>query len=351
MSAGRLQIQGLTKTFDRGRVRALDAVDLVVEAGRSTVVLGQSGSGKSTLLRIVAGLMRADAGRIILGERLLSDPALRVPPERRRIGMVFQALELWPHMTVAEHVAFGLPGRPRGRRARTHDAVQRLTAEVGLNEDLLARRPDTLSGGERQRVAIARTLAAEPDVILYDEPLASLDPDRRTSLRQLIKRLAAEHGTTLVYVTHDAEEAIEMGDQIVVFEGGRIAEQGDPESLYARPRTLAGARALGAVNAVEATVDAGRLVTPLGTLEPIDTLPGTASDVLAVLRPEQVALGEDGTPARIDVAHFHGGAWRFVARVGDVHVEGRSPTRVEPGADVRVKIEGKAAVISKEPRS
>ena len=214
MSATDLRCKGLTRAHG-GRI-VLRAVDVEVAAGTSLVLLGSSGAGKTTLLRIVAGLDRADAGRVELGDELLSDPRVLVPPEERRIGMVFQALELWPQMTVAEHLAFGLPGRPKGRAARKHPDVLALAEQVGLPLELLRRKPATLSGGEQQRTAIARTLAARPGVVLYDEPLANIDPDRRRSLRALIRRLAREHGTTLVYVTHDPEEALEIGYEIAV---------------------------------------------------------------------------------------------------------------------------------------
>ncbi|MDJ0973826.1 MAG: ABC transporter ATP-binding protein [Planctomycetota bacterium] len=349
MSGSRLEIRGVTRRFDRDRVTALDAVDVEVEAGRSTVVLGQSGSGKSTLLRIVAGLMRADAGEVVLGGTVLSDPAIRVAPEKRRIGMVFQALELWPHMTVAEHIAFGLPGRPRGRAAAAHETVGRLAEEVGLASALLSRRPDTLSGGERQRVAIARTLAPEPAVILFDEPLASLDPDRRASLRQLIRRVAAQHETTVLYVTHDATEAVEMGDEIVVLEQGRVVERADPETLYRRPSTLAGARALGAVNALDATLTDDRVQTALGEHARAAAPESAGSKpLLALIRPEHVVLGEGGVAAEIEQAHVHGAGWRFVARVGEASVEGRADRRVAPGEAVALRVDGPAVVVLKE---
>ena len=262
MSGAKLICERVLRVHARRAV--LDHVDLDVEAGTSLVLLGSSGAGKTTLLRIIAGLEQADAGRVVLGERVLSDPAICVAPEARRIGMVFQALELWPQMTVAEHLAFGLPGRPRGRAARRHPQVLALAEQVGLPAEILRRRPATLSGGEQQRAAIARTLAAQPDVVLYDEPLANLDPDRRSALRALIRRLAREHATTLVYVTHDPEEALEIGDEIAVMAAGRLVERGAPHDIYSRPRSLAGARALGPVTVLDGRCDGLRVRTARG---------------------------------------------------------------------------------------
>src|SRR5204863_10071987 len=181
-------------------------------AGSLTVLLGESGAGKSTLLRLVAGLETPDAGTIALGDRTVSEANRRlVPAERRGVGMVFQSLELWPHMTVAENLAFGLEGRPRGGAAERSTRVLEVAGAVGLPTHLLARRPPTLSGGERQRVAIARALAPRPAVLLYDEPLANLDPSRRAEVRSLVRSLVAATGTSALYVTHDPSEALEVG--------------------------------------------------------------------------------------------------------------------------------------------
>jgi iron(III) transport system ATP-binding protein len=341
-----LRLEGLCKHFTGAPRPALDDLTLTVDAGAILVLLGTSGAGKTTLLRIIAGLDEADAGRVVLGEHVLSDPRIRVPPERRGVGLVFQHLELWPHMTVAENIAFGLPGSPPGRAAEGAGAVVEVAEAVGV-EALLDRRPETLSGGERQRVAIARTLAPEPDVILYDEPLANLDPDRRAGLRRLIRRLCRERDTTLVYVTHDAEEAMEMGDDIAVLSGGRVVDQGSPDELYRRPTSLEGARALGPLSALPGNVspDGTAIDTRLGVLEVAGRAPEGPG--LALIRPE--AVGVDGNVQALVVeARPSRGAWRFTARVDDLDVMGCAPARVEEGARVGLRAEGPVAVVPEE---
>jgi len=328
-----------------GRRAVLDHIDMEVEAGTSLVLLGSSGAGKTTLLRILAGLEAADGGRVRLGDRLLSDPAILVPPESRRIGMVFQALELWPQMTVAEHLAFGLPGRPRGGAARRHPAVRALAEQVGLPTEILRRRPATLSGGEQQRTAIARTLAAQPDVVLYDEPLANLDPDRRRALRALIRRLAREHGTTLVYVTHDPEEALEIGDEIAVMAAGRIVERGAPHDIYNRPRSLEGARALGPVTVLEGRSDGQRVRTALGehAVTGVQATPGACR---VVWRPEAVRIvGDGGLTVTVDDVVARGPDWAFTASVDGAVLHGRSSQPPEVATHVHVAADAPAAVL------
>ena len=349
--SGNLVCRGLRKTFGSS-LPVLAGIDLNVPAGSALVLLGSSGAGKTTLLRVIAGLETADEGRVTLGERVLSDPACRVPPEQRRIGMVFQALELWPHMTVAEHIAFGLPGRPRGRHAIRHIEVRTLAEQVGLAAGLLERGPATLSGGEQQRVAIARTLAAQPEVILYDEPLANLDPDRRRALRALIRRLAQEHGTTLVYVTHDPEEALEIGDELAVLADGEVVERGAPQDLYRTPQSLIGARALGPITALPAAWCDGRVQTALGSLTAVADSPCRNGDAcLALLRPESiVASGDEGVSLRVTDVVARGVDWAFTAEIEGGLVYGRAEQRIERGDAVNVVVRGAVAVVPAERR-
>jgi iron(III) transport system ATP-binding protein len=339
---GHLVLAGLVKRFRGAERPALDGLDLDVQAGTILVLLGTSGAGKTTLLRIVAGLEAADAGRVQVGERTLSDPRILVAPESRGVGLVFQHLELWPHMTVAENIAFGLAGRPRGRAAREHATVRELARDVGV-EALLARRPGTLSGGERQRVAIARTLAPAPTVILYDEPLANLDPDRRTHLRSLIRRLCRERSTTLVYVTHDADEAMELGDEVAVLHRGRIVDRGPPAALYRAPQSLAGARALGTLTVLPGTVSGGVVQTPLGRLEVSGAAPDGAGRVL--LRPEALEVAGTGDAVVLE-ARPRAGGWRFTARLDEHVLEGRSATELTPGQRVGLHAHGPVSVIA-----
>ena len=335
-----LEVQGLAKSFPgpRGaRRRALLGVDLVVRAGSTTVLLGASGSGKSTLLRIVAGLEEADAGRVLLGGTTVADPRSRVPAEERRVGFVFQDLELWPHRTVAENVAFGLPGRPYGRHALRHPRVLALAERLGFGAHL-AVRPPTLSGGERQRVALARTLAPEPDVVLHDEPLASLDPDRRADLVGLLREIQAERGATVLHVTHDPAEALALGDEIAVLSRGAIVDRGAPQSLYDAPHSAAGARALGAVNLLEAQRDGTAWRTCLGTLPAAG--PAFAGPAQVVLRPERLSPSEEGREALVEACWPRGADWGFRASIEGVRLEGRSGARLETGRRVRLAARG-----------
>ncbi len=228
-----VQCVGLGKSFDGTTV--LSDFGLDVASGTLVSLLGASGCGKTTVLRLVAGLEVPDTGTIRIGERDVFDAASRtfVPPEARRIGMVFQSYAVWPHMTVLENVAYplrvaGMPKPEREAQAKT------ILALVGL-EGLEGRRPAQLSGGQQQRVALARGLVMEPDVLLLDEPLSNLDAKLRVRMRRDIRRIQQETGFTVLYVTHDQEEALEISDVLVIMDAGRIVAQGTPDEVRDHP--------------------------------------------------------------------------------------------------------------------
>ncbi len=344
MNGQPVTFRGVTKTYGGASRPALDGIDLDVAAGRILVLLGASGAGKTTLLRLVAGLESPDAGEIAIGERVVGAPGVCVPPERRGVGLVFQHLELWPHMTVAENIAFGLPGRPGGRRAAHDERVVSLATRVGVDA-MLRRMPDTLSGGERQRVAIARTLAPDPTVVLYDEPLANLDPERRTDLRRLIRALCRERGATLLYVTHDADEGMAIGDEIAVLSRGRIVDRGRPEDLYRHPTTLEGARALGPVTALPASVGDGQARTVLGTHTVSGDRP--VGDAWILLRPEALRAVA-GQAARVVECRPAGPAWRIFAEREHLFVIASAETPFEPGDPVDFEVVGPACLVGAE---
>ena len=229
---------GVTKRFD-GDVLAVDALDLEIADGELVVLVGPSGCGKSTALRMVAGLDEPSAGTITIGDRDVAG----VSPAARDVAMVFQSYALYPHMTVAKNLAF-----PLERRHMKKDEVRRRVAEVsamlGLDE-LLRRKPAQLSGGQRQRVAMGRALARDPAVFLLDEPLSNLDAALRSELRAELKRLHAQVGTTMVFVTHDQVEAMTLGDRIAVLDGGRLQQFSTPDVIYRRPCNLFVARFVG----------------------------------------------------------------------------------------------------------
>nr|WP_255480721.1 ABC transporter ATP-binding protein [Quadrisphaera sp. RL12-1S] len=238
----------------------MDGLDLDVPATGSVALLGPSGSGKSTTLRLVAGLDTPDAGRVVLDGRDLT----RVAPEQRRMAMVFQRPRLFPHLDVRDNVAFPLQvaGAPR-RRARTD--AERFLDLVGAGE-LLRRRPRSLSGGQEQRVALARSLAARPQVMLLDEAFSALDPSVRSEMHELLSELRATVETTLLLVTHDRHEAAAVADTVAVLLEGRLAQHGPIQELHTRPATLAVSRFLGGLNEVSGHVDRGAHVSELGQL-------------------------------------------------------------------------------------
>lgn len=214
----------------------LERVTLAVGHGELLGVLGPSGSGKTTLLRVVLGLLAPDTGEVTLDGTLASASGrVFVPPERRGLGVVFQELALWPHLTVAGNLAFGLAARGVPRYER-RQRVSAMLARVGL-PDFGPRHPNELSGGERQRVAIARALVVEPRAVLFDEPLANLDPLRKAELLAVFRTLLRERGTSAVYVTHDPRELDGLVDRIVILEGGQVVQQGAPSDLAKAPAT------------------------------------------------------------------------------------------------------------------
>ena len=279
-------------------------LDLEVPAGSLTAILGPSGSGKTTLLRLLAGFERADAGTIGIGGVLVDGPGVHLPPERRRIGYVPQEGSLFPHLTVAANVGFGLPARQR--RGGT---VEALLETVGL-EGFGRRYPHQLSGGQQQRVALARALAIEPAVVLLDEPFASLDAHLRATVRADVQEIFRRAGTTAVLVTHDQDEALSIADRVAVLRDGRIAQCAPPEDLYCRPADPRLASFAGDANLVEGVVSGSMVKTMFGCLplDPAATTPGSAGQVTVLIRPEQIDMvpNEDGLTARVTAYRYHG---------------------------------------------
>jgi putative spermidine/putrescine transport system ATP-binding protein len=245
-----LRIDRLSKTY--GTARVVDAATFDVAQGELLCLLGPSGCGKSTLLRMIAGLADSDDGKVIIDRQDMT----RVPANRRPTAMVFQSHALWNHMTVAQNVAFGLRvrGLPRAEIAAKVSAALDL---VGL-ADFDKRRPADLSGGQAQRVALARCLVVEPKLLLMDEPFSALDAHLRKNLREELKSLQQRLGLTIIFVTHDQEEAMELADRIAVMHAGRIEQIGAPDALYLQPQTLTVARFIGTMNEGEALIEKGR---------------------------------------------------------------------------------------------
>ncbi|MCJ2079976.1 ABC transporter ATP-binding protein [Methylobacterium sp. J-090] len=292
----RLEMRGLGLRF--GAVRALDGIDLAVRPGEIVALLGDSGCGKSTLLRTIAGLERPDRGTV----RLDGADVGGVPPEARGVGLMFQDYALFPHLTVAENVRFGLHAHP-GKAARAV-ATARLQ-QVGL-ADREAGYPGTLSGGESQRVALARALAPGPRILLLDEPFSNLDRRTRDRVRSDTLDLLRETGTTTILVTHDPEEALGFADRIALMRAGRIVQVGTGDDLYRRPISRFAARFFGDLVEVTGTCRAGHVATPFGAC-PAPDLPEGAGAV-ACWRPEAIRLAPvgEGLPGRVVGRRFLG---------------------------------------------
>jgi iron(III) transport system ATP-binding protein len=283
-----VEVDRVSKRF--GARTVVDAVSFTVEQGQTLALLGPSGCGKTTLLRMIAGLEPPDGGRIRIGGELVSGDGAAVPPERRRIGFVFQSFALFPHLSVEENVGFGARG-----------PVDTLLRQVHLVERRAAR-IDTLSGGEQQRVALARALAAAPRVVLLDEPFANLDAALRRAVRDELAAILRAAGATSVLVTHDAAEAYGMADRLVVLSEGRVLQSGTPEEIYAAPVSLEVARRTGEVVTLPGrTLAGGRVACALGELALARDLPA-GREVTVALRPERLLLGERGAAATARVA-------------------------------------------------
>src|SRR5215467_2631650 len=279
-----LELQNLHRDF--GTVKALDGIEIALGEGEFLSLLGPSGCGKTTALRLVAGFDRPDDGRIVVDGRDVT----RISPNKRDMGMVFQAYSLFPNMTARQNVAFGL--RIRGQKRDERDKrVLELLDLVGLSH-AVDRYPHQLSGGMQQRVALARALAIEPRVLLLDEPLSALDAKVRVQLREEIRRIQLELGITTLYVTHDQEEALSISDRVAVMYGVRIEQIGTPAEMYGSPATPFVAEFIGTMNRLVSRIAADGLVEYAGRRLPVDAAKGLPANerVLLLVRPETVDL-------------------------------------------------------------
>jgi iron(III) transport system ATP-binding protein len=276
-----LTLQAVRKRY--GQVAALDGIHLSVPLGSRTAVVGPSGSGKTTLLRIIAGYEVPDEGRVELDGQVLAEGASGVPAFRRGIGVVSQDGALFPHLSIAENIGFGLPRNQAGRDSQ----IAALVEMVGLDASMLPRRPDQISGGQQQRVALARALARKPRLILLDEPFSALDAGLRVSTRRAVADLLERSGVTTILVTHDQEEALSFADQVAVMREGRLAQVGSPRELYLRPLDAMIAAFLGDVILLPADVADGFAACAVGRISVDQDRRGPAQ---IMLRPEQISL-------------------------------------------------------------
>jgi len=346
---GSATVEGLSKEFE-GRA-VVDRVSFRLEREETLVLLGPSGSGKTTILRMIAGLEVPDCGRILLGERLVNDPASRVAPEKRGIAMVFQSLALWPHMTVAENIAFGLRcrGIARAERARRVRDVLELVGLPGRETSA----PSELSGGERQRVALARALVLEPAILCMDEPLSDLDPELKADLVGKIGAILRDLRISTLYVTHDQEEAMSLADRILLLNAGRVEQLGTPRDLFESPVSEFAASFLGMSNLLAGTADPdGTLHTPLGDLP--SAADGRSGPVTVALRPDAVRLepGSTGVAVRVGEGRFQGNRWVYRVELEGTSVTATSRSPLVPGDEVHLRIDGKPVVLpARGPRA
>ena len=333
-----VRIDGVTKRY--GSVAAVDGATLEVGSGELVALLGPSGCGKTTLLRLVAGFERPDGGSITLGSAVVSGSGAWQPPERRCVGMVFQDYALFPHLTVAQNVGFGLPRRDRERRV---PALLALVDLCGLG----GRYPHELSGGQQQRVALARALGPAPDVVLLDEPWSNVDPLLRTELREEVSRILRPLGVTAILVTHDREEAFSLADRIALMRDGSIVQSGTPEELYFAPASRWAAEFLGAGNLLAGRVDGDAVHTPLGVFAANGAAGAAAVDVL--VRPELLELAPDPHGAgEVVRREFRGHDVFYRVLVNGVELVSQRPSNevVPLGARVSIRLhDGRVALL------
>ena len=352
-----VSLKGLTRRY--GDVAAVQDLSLDVKPGELVALLGPSGCGKTTTLRLIAGFLTPEAGEIWVGDRCLSSPVAVVPPERRRMAMIFQSYALWPHMTVAQNVTYGLRfkrGLSRAERERRVGEMLRVVQLAGYE----ARYPGELSGGQQQRVAVARALVVEPEILLLDEPLSNLDANLREEMRFEIRRLHEAFGITTLYVTHDQAEAMVISDRIAVLQQGRVLQVGTADELFLEPRTRFVAEFIGKTNLIDGvavapdTVARGglRLRVASAGLEP-------GARVAVSIRPHQIELvvppgqgsGASGTNAlrgTVKRASFLGDSVDYQVQVAasDVVLRVAAPTsrRLRAGESIGLRIDPAACV-------
>ncbi len=347
-----LDIRAVHKSY--GPVTALGGVDLQVSAGSRTAIVGPSGSGKTTMLRIIAGFEAPDAGQVLLDGELLADGPQSVPAHLRGIGYVPQDGALFPHLSVADNIGFGLPRHAPQRRSRIAELLEMVTLDSAMAE----RRPHELSGGQQQRVALARALAQRPRLMLLDEPFSALDTGLRAATRKAVAQLLSGAGITTILVTHDQGEALSFADQVAVMRHGRLAQVGRPRDLYLHPSDPATASFLGEAVVLAARMSGGWADCALGRLA-TDSAQGSG-EVQIMLRPEQLQLEEiaetdagplgEGRVGTVLEADFCGPVCELTVRLaGDgadplLRVSSTGANAPLVGARVRIRVAGQAHV-------
>ncbi|MDI7864509.1 ABC transporter ATP-binding protein [Rhizobiaceae bacterium n13] len=354
---GFLSVRSIAGAY--GATRVLEDINLEIARGEFVALLGSSGCGKTTLLRTIAGFISPTAGSISVAGKDVT----RLPPDKRGMALVFQSYALWPHMTVAQNIGYGLKlrGMPRAEIGARVSAMETLLGLDGLG----ARKPAALSGGQRQRVALGRALAIDPEILLLDEPLSNLDARIRLTVRHELRALQKRLGITAIHVTHDREEAMVMADRIVILDAGRIAQQGAPEEVYNRPTSAFVAAFMGAENVLSLSgaprgenfvIAAGPANAP-GTV-PLMGRRLVAGAVEARFRPEAAQLFSAATPVvgpgitflgEVTAVSYPGGHWRHSVRLAAHEIMADASRAFEPGEAVQVHVAPEALFLFSSP--
>lgn len=336
MSESGLELRAIHKRFgDNHVVRGLE---IALEAGEIVALLGPSGCGKTTALRMVAGLETPDSGTITIAGQTVKSDAVDLPPEARRIGMVFQSYAVWPHKNVRDNVAYPLKLAKNGDAGARADRTLELVRLGGMGD----RFPDTLSGGQQQRVALARALVAEPKLLLFDEPLSNLDAKLREEMRHEIRVLAKQVGITSLYVTHDQPEAFAVSDRVAVVLDGVIAQVAPPREIYAEPASLAVAKFVGRLSILEGVERTGEGRARVQGFELPVTSATDAQSVVLGVRPEDVRLADGGIEGRVTRATFLGERTELEIETlaGTLRADVGRSTPVHGGGTVHVALDG-----------
>lgn len=331
MSEFALSCRSLVKSFTTYPV--VDQVTFDVPEGQMLALLGPSGCGKTTTLRLIAGFETLDAGEIIIAQQTVANGRLHLPPEKRRIGMVFQDYAIFPHLSVGQNVGFGL-----GKSRAAEERVEELLEFVGL-AGYEKKMPHELSGGEQQRVSLARALSLEPAVLLLDEPFSNLDAARRVGVREEVRELLRQARITAVFVTHDQEEALFMGDQVAVMRDGRLEQIGTPEEVFHQPHTRFVAEFIGQTDFIEGVCTDAGIETPLGLLPYNPNLP-SGSRVTIAVRPDDVDIQPDEQGnGRILARRFVGMAYVYQIALADgTRVYSWQPHRIQLAQGTAVRV-------------
>lgn len=332
-----LELHHVSKQFVSAKTPAVNDISLTLPVGEILALVGPSGCGKTTTLRLIAGLERPDSGSITIKGQLVADDGNFIPPEKRGVGMVFQDHALFPHLTVFENVKFGLKGQPVVKARETTAGMLKL---VGL-ENFGGRYPHQLSGGERQRVALARALAPHPVLVLMDEPFSSLDADLRHEVREQVRGILKAMNATALFVTHDQEEALYMGDRLAVFQNGHLEQVGLPEEIFHESATRFVAEFMGDSDFLPGTVQKDGIETELGLIHQKLNIP-TNSSVEIALRADDVGFDQSNPPNALVLARFFRGAYyQYRLRLASgklIHAFKPHTHLIQPGASVRAFI-------------